>query len=365
MLADALPVNPDTLQDLIAGIYLIRLIRISTCMLTIYDHFITLDQEIELIWRKRWSLAKVLYIWNRYVGDALMVASVAVFLDSGISLHVSKVWSPIQAWISLTIGVALQGIMQLRIYALYNRSRPVTITMVSAYIIQLIALIGFMIAANGKIVVQNQPIPGVHMCIMTNVPSYYFAFWLCTTAFDALLFGLAAYEGFKDFSAKRRAGTLGKGKWLRNTLMGVLLRDTFTYYLIVLALYIANAMVWMREPASLYIPQSLLMGISINLGCKLVLNLRELHYSRQRGIARSDGSLGFGLGDISVLRRSAYTPSIDAQDHGAAADVEEHEDGRDEELGTRDRDSPSSGNTAQSTTVSDGGSGGDVEEIPR
>ncbi|RXW24244.1 hypothetical protein EST38_g1627 [Candolleomyces aberdarensis] len=36
----------------------------------VYDHLSTLDLEIELIWKKKWSLIQILFIINRYVPDA-------------------------------------------------------------------------------------------------------------------------------------------------------------------------------------------------------------------------------------------------------------------------------------------------------
>lgn len=32
----------------------------------LYDWIVTLDQERRRIWRARWSLGKVLFLWNRY-----------------------------------------------------------------------------------------------------------------------------------------------------------------------------------------------------------------------------------------------------------------------------------------------------------
>lgn len=41
--------------------------------MSLYEHSTTLDLEVELIWKKRWSIVKVLFILNRYLGEALFI----------------------------------------------------------------------------------------------------------------------------------------------------------------------------------------------------------------------------------------------------------------------------------------------------
>ncbi|KAG2360806.1 hypothetical protein BDR07DRAFT_1411525, partial [Suillus spraguei] len=41
---------------------------VATGVVVVYDWVLTLGQEIELIWRQRWSLMTVLYMITRYIG---------------------------------------------------------------------------------------------------------------------------------------------------------------------------------------------------------------------------------------------------------------------------------------------------------
>ncbi|KAF4614442.1 hypothetical protein D9613_002490 [Agrocybe pediades] len=43
----------------------------ATCAL--YDHVTTLDEEIELVWRRKWSVVQMLFLFNRYAGDVLLM----------------------------------------------------------------------------------------------------------------------------------------------------------------------------------------------------------------------------------------------------------------------------------------------------
>ncbi|KAG2364157.1 hypothetical protein BDR07DRAFT_1402090 [Suillus spraguei] len=41
---------------------------VAAGVVVVYDWVLTLGQEIELIWRQRWSLMTVLYLITRYIG---------------------------------------------------------------------------------------------------------------------------------------------------------------------------------------------------------------------------------------------------------------------------------------------------------
>ncbi|KAG2012927.1 hypothetical protein CC2G_009877 [Coprinopsis cinerea AmutBmut pab1-1] len=47
--------------------------QIAATTVALYDHVSTLDLEIELIWKKKFSTVQILYLLNRYSGDALFM----------------------------------------------------------------------------------------------------------------------------------------------------------------------------------------------------------------------------------------------------------------------------------------------------
>ncbi|KDQ51715.1 hypothetical protein JAAARDRAFT_503028 [Jaapia argillacea MUCL 33604] len=54
---------------------------IAATLIAVYDHIITFDQEVELIWRKRWSISKVLFLMVRYCGNGVIVAVLGIFFS--------------------------------------------------------------------------------------------------------------------------------------------------------------------------------------------------------------------------------------------------------------------------------------------
>ncbi|KAJ4477748.1 hypothetical protein C8J55DRAFT_515419 [Lentinula edodes] len=54
--------------------YVDRYANLAGCTLLLYDYLLTLDDEIEFIWRKSWSIGKVLFIISRYYSLIVTIA---------------------------------------------------------------------------------------------------------------------------------------------------------------------------------------------------------------------------------------------------------------------------------------------------
>ncbi|KAJ7171477.1 hypothetical protein C8R46DRAFT_1217039 [Mycena filopes] len=52
----------------------------ALCVL-IYDHILSFPEEVELIWKSRWGIAKIIYLWNRYF------SLVAVSLNMSVTVR--------------------------------------------------------------------------------------------------------------------------------------------------------------------------------------------------------------------------------------------------------------------------------------
>jgi len=49
-------------------------VTVALVLIALYDHFITLDGEIQFIWRRsRWTFIELLFLVNRYLSDAILL----------------------------------------------------------------------------------------------------------------------------------------------------------------------------------------------------------------------------------------------------------------------------------------------------
>ncbi|KAF8876341.1 hypothetical protein BD779DRAFT_1560754 [Infundibulicybe gibba] len=56
---------PDNLSQIVADGRLTNYSTVVSITLLAFDHILTLGEEVELIWKSRWSLFKAVYLWVR------------------------------------------------------------------------------------------------------------------------------------------------------------------------------------------------------------------------------------------------------------------------------------------------------------
>jgi hypothetical protein len=62
---------------------IVEYVEASAMAFLIWDHIITLGQEIERMWPARWSIIKVLFLLNRYLVSSIIVFNCVVSLSHG------------------------------------------------------------------------------------------------------------------------------------------------------------------------------------------------------------------------------------------------------------------------------------------
>ncbi|KAJ7260104.1 hypothetical protein C8J57DRAFT_483879 [Mycena rebaudengoi] len=251
-----------------------RYAQLSSSAIIIFDHLITLDEEVELIWRSSWSMGKVLFIINRYYTLICVVVNNYALFSPTLSDSVSLRFFHWQGWTGLIACMIAEVILQMRLYALYFLNKKVLALMVVTFIISSTSSAVIMGTVLSGITARSQPIPGIPLrfCIPVGVPSYFFAFWIPIIAFESLLCALALYRGFQTFKASGSAFQSGRH------LVAILIRDSVLYFLVMFATYLTNMLVWASAPPNLLeIPIAFSVALSCCLGNRMILNVREVN----------------------------------------------------------------------------------------
>ncbi|KAF8186638.1 hypothetical protein BJ912DRAFT_904714 [Pholiota molesta] len=102
-----------------------------------YDIIICLDDEIELIWKTRWTIPKVLYIITRYFAPLWLMYEVIIHMTPGnkLSKLSCKSFPAIEAMGPTFLEIIVDMIMILRIRALYREQRSIVFTMLFAWFV--------------------------------------------------------------------------------------------------------------------------------------------------------------------------------------------------------------------------------------
>ncbi|KAG2152580.1 uncharacterized protein EDB93DRAFT_1273254 [Suillus bovinus] len=92
-----------------------------------YDWTLTLGQEVELVWRQRWSLMTLLYLSVRYLG--ILYAALNMFVDSS-----GFITFVVRNWTNVLVFAMLWVIIITRLHAMYERSRKILIFLVFTFL---------------------------------------------------------------------------------------------------------------------------------------------------------------------------------------------------------------------------------------
>ncbi|TEB29137.1 hypothetical protein FA13DRAFT_1793608 [Coprinellus micaceus] len=248
-----------------------------------YDHLSMLDMEVELIWKKRWSLVKVLFIINRYIPDVSFIYGVALmtWLPDDVFSKQCPHLSRVQTWMSLIALQAMQAIMVHRIICMYRYKRILTIYIVTGFVCNLLA--GFIIAGN-SMHVMNTPIffgDTLRTCAPLNFQAWTVASWFLMLAFEIVVFSLAAFEGvrfFRESKFSRDLNIVTRGR-KGHSLMYILMRDSIVFPLIGLLLSFINILAFYVFPMSaMQYTFTTTAALTPILGCRLILHLRDAYY---------------------------------------------------------------------------------------
>ncbi|KAG2047088.1 hypothetical protein BDR06DRAFT_1014184 [Suillus hirtellus] len=96
---------------------------VAACVAVMYDWALTFGQEVELIWRQRWSLMTAMYLGARYLG----ILSVGLYILSWI---IFIVWD----WMGIVVIAMLWVIIIARLYAMYQESRKILIFLIVTFL---------------------------------------------------------------------------------------------------------------------------------------------------------------------------------------------------------------------------------------
>ncbi|KAK0203922.1 hypothetical protein DFS33DRAFT_1335395 [Desarmillaria ectypa] len=242
-----------------------------------FTQVITLDDEVELVWRSHWSIGKTLFIINRYytLSSVMCVCFLLGFnahpdafsLSFNYYGHRFFQW---QGWTGIIACMIAEVILQMRLYALYLLNKKVLALMVTSFVTCSASAAVVMGIVLSKISTVSHTLPGTSFCVPSGIPDYFYTFWIPMIAFESLLCGLALFRGFQTFSSDGPLFSSGRH------LVSILIRDSVFYFVVMFATYLTNLLVWTTAPADLLeIP----IGFSVTLSCvmsnRIIFNVRR------------------------------------------------------------------------------------------
>lgn len=228
-----------------------------------WDIIVTLSEEIELIWQKQWSPAKIMYVIARYLPWAFQMALLAINVNGSTGLHFSisecKKWMAVQAVILQLIVTSVDVILLMRVYALFNKNKRL-LSVLSALFVAELTLLSYILA------VITPKLTFSDTCFVTSSPPFFVAYWVVSLVFETILFVLTLYK----FGYAVQQG------WGRRPVMKEFVADgTWAYTLIFVSMFI-NSMLYKFVHSPLAgICFTWLLSVLSFAGSRIILNPRR------------------------------------------------------------------------------------------
>ncbi|KAG1799755.1 uncharacterized protein HD556DRAFT_1525052 [Suillus plorans] len=233
-----------------------------------YDWVLTFGLEVELVWKQRWSLITVLFLSVRYLGISYAVLS--VLLD----------------WIAMVVTAMLGLIMLVRLYAMYQQSRKVLISLVVIFVPAIVFVVVASAMTMRNISAEEAILFGNYQCTSDYKGDYLLLTsitWILGTVWEVLALFLAVWIAVKHFRELQRHSAGG----IIDDCFTVLMKTHVVYFASVVGVSCLGLGTFfstiLAEPNSMqaYIYFGFLLVFrSVQmfvLGPRLILGVREYH----------------------------------------------------------------------------------------
>jgi len=284
-----------SLLDGLRHIQITRYSHLAASTVIVFEHLITLDEEINLIWNSSWSLGKILFLINRYYTLAAVVFNNYSFFFPTHTDSFCLSFFQWQGWTGLVGCMLAEGILQIRIYALYSLNKKILALMLICFLACSATSAWVVWTSLSSFGASAVAIPGGTFCVPFGVSPHFYVFWIPMLAFECLLCFLALVRGFQTFKSKGSLFHSGR------QLVGILVRDSLMYFLVICATYLTCLLFWILAPTTLLeVPVGFSVAMSCVLANRVVLNVREV--SRDIDASRLNTSQ-------RLISRTAYDAS--------------------------------------------------------
>ncbi|KAH7929727.1 hypothetical protein BV22DRAFT_1029125 [Leucogyrophana mollusca] len=142
MVDQVVKASADQVAKASAGLHVAEVSFVSITLI-IYDHVITLQEEVEYFWSGPWTISRVLYLTIRYLALALALSGIYVNFAPrpttnmmGTGVYIEKM-DPIALFSYVLVFVIIllcQGVVALRVWYLFSRNRFVRTFAVTLYL---------------------------------------------------------------------------------------------------------------------------------------------------------------------------------------------------------------------------------------
>ncbi|KAI0767546.1 hypothetical protein C8Q74DRAFT_964106 [Fomes fomentarius] len=248
------------------GVRLISEVICSATMFLVWDMLLNIGTEVEYIWRTPGrSAMKWLYLFIRHMPYLATGTVCATFFIGPLGtwhLGLCRALVAYDAIVTLSLTVAVDVVLVLRVYAMFNRHRVLLTVLVALFIAYIVGLC-VLLAVSIPMMEFTPP-----SCIVTSTPTTFFLIWFLALAFETILFALTLI--------KFVAWVMTHGHLGRQSILRVLVRDgTWAYAIVFCALVLSAVMYRTKENGLADVTYPWVLAVISFAGSHVLLNLKK------------------------------------------------------------------------------------------
>lgn len=197
-------------------------LRFSTTAVFLYDWALTAEDEVETIWKQNMSITKVFFVILRYGTLALKSMDLWTATTSGISDEVCSIVTTAGSAGLVLIMVTIQVILQMRIYAMYNRSRRLRTLNALLFAIEIGSTTYLLVRLHSERLAASENVIGSCYYLVHKSTGYG---WLAPLVFELYMATLALVRVLRDRRSLR--------DFEKEDILTVLVRDSVAYFFLI------------------------------------------------------------------------------------------------------------------------------------
>ncbi|KAI0344786.1 hypothetical protein BDW22DRAFT_1354947 [Trametopsis cervina] len=248
-----------------------RLCAFVSATIVLYDCICSFEREIELVWRKRWSFIKVVYLWHRYFGLSCLIFEAFALSSRHATTKFCQFWFRWYIWSDFVVVFTSEVTLILWIWVVYNKQRWLFPFLTTIFLAK-IGLVAVLLAVSmPSVSAQTLVTPGDTFCV-TSYPGFMFRIvWVPILAFNLFLLGMFMFKGIRASCSRESRPKFG--------VYHMVYRNTLFYFLAITASYISCCVIWLvADPRLAQLPVTFTMAFSITNCTRLLLNIRRAYY---------------------------------------------------------------------------------------
>ncbi|CAL1697812.1 unnamed protein product [Somion occarium] len=239
------PIDPKAIAVIVHSLWAARYLSVVGLVALLYDHFLTLKDEIQLIWfSPSWGVIKWAFLYNRYVVEISLI--LAAYVQAGFAPSLSDL-----RYLAVVSMAFSNFVMVIQIYTATVICAALTLQEVHATIVHL-------------------PIAGMNTCGLSKKPPFLIGVWAGMTAFDVFILLLTLGNSL-DRPHRQHIGVLS-----------TLYRDGAIFFTALLSLRVMNFILGIIADTSQILIGSFFSWamVSVTLS-RLILRIEALKHNRQ------------------------------------------------------------------------------------